>query len=106
MDKARHRERRRESRIRFHSTATVADGQREVTASTADISSRGLFLFVDQSFREASEIDVVLMLPEDLNLPLAGMVCCHGSVVRVEPSGGGKYGVAVRIDRMMPTAQV
>jgi hypothetical protein len=44
------------------------------------------------------------MLPENLGLPLSGMVCCHGRVVRSD-SDGGQYGVAVQIDRLAPVPQ-
>jgi hypothetical protein len=85
-------ERRGEQRISFQSPATFRTDKHTVAASTKDISSRGLFFFTDVKLTEGSEIDIV---------PLSGMVCCHGRVVRVEVSGG-QYGIAIIIDRINP----
>jgi Tfp pilus assembly protein PilZ len=99
------KERRNQQRIRFASPATVTAGQHSIAASTKDISDRGLFFFTDARFELGSEIDIVITLPEEVGLPLSGMVCCHGRVVRSD-SGGGQYGVAVQIDRFAPVPQV
>ncbi len=99
------KERRNQQRIRFASPATVTAGQHSIAASTKDISDRGLFFFTDARFEQGSEIDMVIMLSEEVGLPLSGMVCCHGRIVRSE-SGGGQYGFAVEIDRFVPVPQV
>lgn len=100
------KERRNRERIRFQAPATASSGQHRLAASTKDISDRGLFFFTDASFEVGSEIDLVVMLPEEPRLPVSGMVCCHGRVVRVNPSGGQQYGIGVEIDRLTPVQQV
>ena len=52
-----------------------------------------------------SQIDLIVMLPEEVGLPVSGMVCCHAHVVRSD-SGRGQYGIAVEIDRLAPVPQV
>jgi PilZ domain-containing protein len=100
------KERRGQQRIRFEAPATVTAGQHSIAASTKDISDRGLFFFTDAPFELGREFDIVLMLPEELPLPISGMVCCHGRVVRIDPCGGQQYGIAVEVDRVMPMPQV
>ncbi len=100
------KERRDQQRIRLEAPATVTAGRHSIAASTKDISARGLFFFTDVNIYEGSEIDIVLMLPEELQLPFSGMVCCNGRVVRVDSFGGQQYGIAVKIDRLAPTPQV
>jgi DNA-binding NarL/FixJ family response regulator len=97
-------ERRSEQRIRFESPATVAAGHHSIAASAKDITERGLFFFTDARIELGSEIDIVITLPEEVGLPLSGMVCCHGHVVRSN-SGGGQCGVAVQIDRLASVPQ-
>jgi hypothetical protein len=99
------KERRNRQRIRFEGPATVTTGQHSIAASTKDISDRGLFFFTDARFELGSEIDMVIMLPEEVGLPLSGMVCCHGRIVRSD-SGSGQYGVAAEIDRFAPVPQI
>jgi hypothetical protein len=99
------KERRNQQRIRFEAPATVTTGPHSIAASTKDISDRGLFFFTDARFELGSEIDLVIMLSEEVGLPLSGMVCCHGRIVRSD-SGRGQYGFAVEIDRFAPVPQV
>lgn len=99
------KDRRDQQRIPFKAPATVTAEQHSLAASTQDISQRGLFFFTDAHIEPGSEIDLVVMLPEDIGLPVSGMVCCHGRVVRSD-SGGGQYGVAIEIDRFAPVPQV
>ena len=104
MTDSRFNERRRKRRIRFESPASVAAGRHSIAASTKDISERGLFVFTEARFEPGSEIDIIVTLPEEVGLPLSGMVCCHGRVVRSD-SGGGQYGVALQIDRLASVPQ-
>jgi len=98
-------ERRDHQRIRFEAPATVTGGQHSIAASTRDITHRGLFFFTDARFEIGSEIDILITLPEEVGMPVSGMVCCHGRVVRSD-SGSGQYGVAVEIDRLLPVPQI
>jgi hypothetical protein len=99
------KERRDHQRIRFEAPATVTGGQHRIAASTRDITHRGLFFFTDARFEIGSEIDILITLPEEVGMPVSGMVCCHGRVVRSD-SGSGQYGVAVEIDRLLPVPQI
>jgi PilZ domain len=99
------KERRGQQRIRFEAPATIAAGLQSIAASTKDISTRGLFIFTDTRLEIGSEIDIVITLPEEVGLPLCGMVCCHGHVVRSD-FAGGQYGFAVEIDRLAPVPLV
>lgn len=99
------KERRSQQRIRFEAPATIAAGLQSIAASTKDISTRGLFIFTDTRPEIGSEIDIVVTLPEEVGLPLSGMVCCHGRVVRSD-FAGGQYGFAVEIDRLAPVPLV
>jgi Tfp pilus assembly protein PilZ len=99
------KERRNNQRIRYQAPATVTGGQHTIAASTKDITDRGLFFFTDARFEIGSEIDVLITLPAEVGMPVSGMVCCHGRVVRSE-SERGQYGVAVQIDRLMPVPQI
>ena len=106
LTESRFKERRDQQRIRLEAPATVTAGRHSIAASTKDISARGLFFFTDVNIYEGSEIDIVLMLPEELQLPFSGMVCCNGRVVRVDSFGGQQYGIAVKIDHLAPTLQI
>ncbi|MBZ5631007.1 MAG: PilZ domain-containing protein [Acidobacteriia bacterium] len=98
------KERRGQHRTRFEAPATVTAGKHKIAASTKDISERGLFFFTDARCKVGSEIDIVVRLPEGVGLPLSGMVCCHGRVVRSD-SAGGQFGVAMQIDRLAAVPQ-
>jgi hypothetical protein len=99
------KERRARRRVRFEAPATVTAGKHRLAASTKDISDRGLFFVTDAGCRLGSEIDVVIQLPQEVGLPVSGMVRCHGRVVRSD-SAGGEYNVAMQIDRLTPVQQV
>jgi CheY-like chemotaxis protein len=98
-------ERRRQQRVRFESAATVTAGEHSIAASAKDITDRGLFFFTDARIEVGSEIDIVITLPEEAGLPLCGMVCCHGHVVRSD-FHGGQYGLGVQIERLAPVSPV
>ncbi len=89
--------RRRYKRIRKAIPATVVVGKHSIAATTNDISIGGIFLFTDARFREGSELEVVLMLPREVGIPEDRMVCCRGTIVRVEEHDG-QFGVAAKID--------
>ena len=98
-------ERRRRKRIPFEAPASVTADQQSMSASTKDISERGLFIFVDGAFQTGCEIDVLLTVPEGLGLDVSGVICCHGRVIRSD-SVGGQHGIAVQIDRYAQVPQV
>lgn len=94
-------------RVRTKVRATVKANSQSVLAETRDISTGGMFLYVDGSFEVGSEIQIVLMLPRELGLVMDRMVCCHATVLRIEPpSPDGKQGIAAMIDRFAMMNQV
>lgn len=94
-------------RVRSKVRATVRTDSRSIAAETRDISAGGMFLYADETFPVGSEIQIVLMLPRELGLVTDRMVCCHATVLRVEPpSADGKQGIAAMIDRFALMNQV
>src|ERR1700690_2994200 len=68
------------------------------TGYTRDLSTGGIFLYADSEILVGSELEMVLMLPPELPSGEKQWVCCHASVVRVEPGAEvGSYGVAASI---------
>ena len=64
-------------------------------------------MYADAEFKVGSEIQIVLMLPRELGLVTDRMVCCHATVLRVEPpNADGKHGIAAAIDRFAMMNQV
>ena len=94
-------------RVRSKVRATVRANSRSVLAETRDISTGGMFLYADSSFEVGSEIQIVLMLPRELGLVMDRMICCHATVLRIEPpTPDGKHGIAASIDRFALMNQV
>jgi hypothetical protein len=98
---------RGKKRVRSKVRATVRVNSRSISAETRDISTGGMFLYADETFAVGSEVQIVLMLPRELGLVTDRMVCCHATVLRVEPpNSDGKQGVAAMIDRFALMNQV
>ncbi len=94
-------------RIKTKVRATVKGNSRSVLAETRDISSGGMFLYADGTFDVGSEIQIVLLLPRELGLVTDRMVCCHATVLRIEPPNAeGRQGIAAAIDRFAMMNQV
>jgi hypothetical protein len=91
---------RRHERIHATSPATVYIGRRGIAATVKNISIGGVFLSTDAPFEVGIQIDIVLMLPRELGLPFSRLVCCHGSIVRVEPSSSGAFGIAAEVENI------
>jgi hypothetical protein len=71
--------------------------QRE--AQTRDVSARGISFYVDTPIEEGSPIEFTLTLPPEITLTESIRVHCKGKVVRVEPQGPGRIGIAAVIER-------
>jgi len=71
----------------------------EFSATTRDLSKGGIFLYTGAKVEPGSDVELVLVLPEELTGGEKCWVCCQASVVRVEPTGA-QFGVAARIRRM------
>lgn len=72
----------------------------DVSATTRDLSTGGVFLYTDGQITEGSKLEIVLILPAELGLGETQWACCQASVVRVEDGKGARFGVAATIDRL------
>ncbi len=100
-------EHRAKRRIKSRVRATVRSSSAVLNAETRDISTGGMFLYADGSFAVGSEIQIVLMLPRELGLMTDRMVCCHATVLRIDPPNAeGRHGIAAMIDRFALMNQV
>ena len=87
-------------RVKTKVRATVKADSRAVIAETRDISTGGMFLYAEDTFAVGSEIQIVLMLPRELGLVTDRMVCCHATVLCIDPPNKeGRHGIAAMIDR-------
>lgn len=76
----------------------LENGTYEVTGRTRDVSSRGVFFYVNSNIQEGAAIDFVMTLPTEITLTDPIRVRCSGKVTRVEITSSGQ-GVAVAIDK-------
>lgn len=65
-----------------------------------DLSLSGIFLYTKAKMAEGNPLEMVLMLPPQLTNGERRWVCCQASVIRVEDSPDGGFGIAARIDAM------
>lgn len=70
------------------------------TAETKDVSSKGVFFYLETDVAEGSPIEFTLTLPPEITLTQSIKVHCLGKVVRVDHGErGSKYGIAAAIDQ-------
>jgi PilZ domain len=92
-------ERRSRQRMPVRLGVSIRSSQSQpATGYTRDLSTGGIFLYADSEILVGSELEMVLMLPPQLTSGEKQWVCCHASVVRVEPGAEvGSFGVAASI---------
>ena len=73
------------------------NGQRELAGHTRDVSSRGVFMYLDTEIVAGAAIEFVMTLPPEITLSAPIRVRCLGRVLRVDRSAQ-EQGVAVTID--------
>ena len=78
-------------------------GVYEVTGTTRDVSSAGLFFYAEFAPADGSQIEVMFTVPAEVTGSEAKTVLCRGHVVRVETlkepaASRTRYGVAVEMD--------
>ena len=76
----------------------VDNGKRELTGHTRDVSSRGVFMFLDTEIEVGAPIEFVMTLPAEVTLSEPIRVRCTGKVLRVDKAAEAQ-GVAVAIDK-------
>ncbi len=74
------------------------NGKQEMAGHTRDVSSRGVFMFVDAEIASGAPIVFVMTLPPEITLSEPIRVRCTGTVLRVDKVGQ-EQGVAVAIDK-------
>ena len=101
-------EKRATQRIRWQLPASVSSRRSgRAQAELRDISSRGLFFFTQSNVEENSKLEIVLMMPPELQQFGQQWVCCQATVVRVEEDKNNqKLGVAAVIDRCEALPQI
>jgi hypothetical protein len=73
--------------------------EQELQGQTRDVSYRGLYFLSDAKFEPGTEIDFVLTLPLQVSPNGDVNIRCQGEIIRVEPTGNGRIGVAAKINR-------
>jgi hypothetical protein len=76
----------------------VDHGRREAAARTRDVSSRGVFMFLDTEIVAGVPIEFVMTLPSEVTLSEPIRVLCAGKVLRVDKAAQ-EQGVAVAIHK-------
>lgn len=71
----------------------------DVSGHTRDVSSRGVFFYMDAAIHEGSSIEFVMTLPSEITQTEPVRVHCSGTVVRVEEETETEQGVAVAIEK-------
>ena len=74
------------------------NGKRELSGHTRDVSSRGVFMFLETEIAVGAPIEFVMTLPPEIPLPEPIRVRCTGRVLRVDKAGQ-EQGIAVAIDK-------
>lgn len=74
------------------------NGTYEVTGHTRDVSSRGVFFYVNSEIVEGAAIEFVMTLPSEITFTDPIRVHCSGKVVRVDKNAEAQ-GVAVAIEK-------
>lgn len=69
----------------------------ELTAQSRDVSSRGVFMYVDSEFTDGATVEFVMTLPHEVTLADPIRVRCTGHVLRIE-NRDHRQGVAVSIE--------
>ena len=91
------KEQRRAPRVDLHLSVIVRwkyySGMREAHAVSRDLSSSGIFLFLNEALKDGTSVELEMTLPSEITLTQSVNVRCLGHVQRSESSG-----VAAAID--------
>ena len=93
-------DRRRQARTSLSFPVKVRSKNGELSGTTRDLSSSGIFLYSESAIEPGAKLELVVMLPRELGIGRGGWTLCQASVVRVEESGTKGVGVAATLDRI------
>ncbi|MEO5936726.1 MAG: PilZ domain-containing protein [Terriglobales bacterium] len=80
-------------------TVRTSEGSDATLAATEDVSSQGVFFYLDADVTEGSPIEFTLTLPPEITLTERIKVHCVGKVVRVHAKDkDSKVGIAAAIE--------
>lgn len=71
---------------------------RELAGHTRDVSSRGVFMYLDSDISAGGPIEFVMTLPPGITLSESIRVRCTGKILRVDKAAQ-EQGLAIAIDR-------
>src|ERR1700674_3844277 len=71
----------------------------ETSTESRDVSSRGVYFFLQKNVKEGSAVEILLTLPNEITLAGPVRVRCLGRVQRTEPREEGAVGVVAAIER-------
>jgi hypothetical protein len=74
------------------------NGKRELDGRTRDVSSHGVFMYLDTEIIAGAPIEFVMTLPPEITLADPIRVRCTGKILRVDKATQGQ-GVAVTIEK-------
>ncbi|HXA84042.1 MAG TPA: PilZ domain-containing protein [Candidatus Dormibacteraeota bacterium] len=75
------------------------NGKRESAGHTRDVSSRGVFMYLDTEISTGAPIEFVMTLPNEITLSDPIRVRCTGKILRVDQAAAQEQGVAVAIEK-------
>jgi hypothetical protein len=74
------------------------NGKRELAGRTRDVSSRGVFMYLDTDITAGAPIEFVMTLPPEITLADPIRVRCMGKILRADKVAVGQ-GIAVAIEK-------
>jgi hypothetical protein len=74
------------------------NGKRELAGHTRDVSSRGVFIYLNTEITVGAPIEFVMTLPPEITLADPIRVRCVGKILRIDSATQGQ-GVAVTIEK-------
>jgi hypothetical protein len=83
--------------MRLPAAVRVSGIPNEFTTETENVSSRGIFFYLDRWMTEGARVEVTMNFPPQVTLADALQVRCLARVVRVQPITSTRTGVAAMI---------
>jgi hypothetical protein len=71
----------------------------EISTQSKDVSSHGVYFFLEQPIKSGSPLEILLTLPEAVTQGEPVRVRCEARVQRTESAGEGRVGIAAKIER-------